>query len=293
MLWGILLLCALVLTEGSWQAKQLFHEVYGQKLAAAKTPQAKTALAKELLELARKETDLEAKRIELQTAKRLAIEAEAAALALDVVRAWVEAFPETSLSQAELLERAELLWKEAEAKKGMEKLAWQVDAIELWLQSRASGQLTSVIWANRIATITNPTNIVMHVRDASWTGQIKFSEQLDAIINWVDPQDTIRYTCQLTPGKYVVSVEYAADHLSAYASLFELRFASSERSQPVALRFQLVNTGQWPTYRTIQVGRVQIRTPGTYTVHLVVLAKRPPDPRMGIISLRRIRLDRE
>lgn len=150
MSWAVLLSCALVVMEGASQAEKLFQEVYGPKLAAAKTPQTKTALAKELLELARKETDPEAKRIELQTAKRLAIEAQAAALALDVVRAWVEAFPETSLSQAELLERAELLWKEAEAKKGTERLAWQTDAIEMWLQSRTTSGLLLRQWESRI-----------------------------------------------------------------------------------------------------------------------------------------------
>lgn len=155
MVWQVILCGLLTLTEsGDWsaiiKAQQLFHEVYGKKIEAAKTPEAKAALAKELLELAKKETDQLAKRVELEEAKRLAIEAEAAALAFDIVRAWVETFPETSLSQTELLERAELLWKEAETKKGIEKLSWQTDAIEMWLQSRTTSGLLSRQWEARI-----------------------------------------------------------------------------------------------------------------------------------------------
>jgi len=154
MLWIVLCVTLAVVESGDWsaiiKAQQLFHEVYGKKMEAAKTPEAKAALAKELLELAKKETDQLAKRVELEEAKRLAIEAEAAALAFDIVRAWVETFPETSLSQTELLERAELLWKEAETKKGIEKLSWQTDAIEMWLQSRTTSGLLSRQWEARI-----------------------------------------------------------------------------------------------------------------------------------------------
>jgi len=45
MSWAVLLSCALVVMEGASQAEKLFQEVYGQKLAAAKTPEAKAALA--------------------------------------------------------------------------------------------------------------------------------------------------------------------------------------------------------------------------------------------------------
>ncbi len=75
MVWQVILCGLLAVSEsGDWsaiiKAQQLFHEVYGKKIEAAKTPEAKAALAKELLELAKKETDQLAKRVELEQAKK-------------------------------------------------------------------------------------------------------------------------------------------------------------------------------------------------------------------------------
>ncbi|MEM4204182.1 MAG: RICIN domain-containing protein, partial [Candidatus Methanomethylicaceae archaeon] len=158
MVWQVILCGLLAISEsGDWssflKAEQLFYEVYGKKIEAAKTPEAKAALAKELLELAKKETDQLAKRVELEQAKRLAVEAEAVALAVDIVRTFIEAFPETTKNPETLIDRAEELWKEGESKQWPGSFTWHLDAIELFLKAAPQSPLISQKWEQRISEL--------------------------------------------------------------------------------------------------------------------------------------------
>lgn len=285
MSWTVLVGAALLLQEAS-QVERLFQEVYGEKLAAAKTPQAKTALAKELLDLAKKETDTEAKRMELQTAKRLAIEAEAPGLALDIVRAWVDAFPETSLNQSELLERAELLWKEAEAKRGIEKLAWRTDAVEMWFQSKTTSGLVHQKWLYRIGLVAG--TIVLQAKDARLTGPVNYVRHVDSIGDWTDPSAFVEWDTWLEQGTWTIEVTYALGYDKPSALVGISLLASDGKILGKPITFVVRPTGPGFVFRSERVGLVRIARSGIVTIRLHVVQKFPHA--IHVIQLRNITL---
>lgn len=152
MVWQVILCGLLTLTEsGDWsaiiKAQQLFHEVYGKKIEAAKTPEAKAALAKELLELAKKETDQLAKRVELEEAKKLTMESGNRFLAIEAIRQLVTVIPCPD-DISDPCATAEDLWDQAtQSNTVFDKL----DAIQMWFYAPSQSALITSKWEKRIS----------------------------------------------------------------------------------------------------------------------------------------------
>lgn len=294
MIWQVIFCAILVISQSDEQsslltAEELFRDVYGKKIEAAKTPEAKAALARELLDLARKETDQHAKRLELEYAKRLAVDGRDYDLLIAVVKE-MALLPRENLPQAPL-EEAERLWRQAEKN---QSLSLKIEAIELVFRAQPQG-IYQKIWQDRIASLVSETSVVLYAKDAELCGlRIRYDPGLDGILDWVRTEDYLVWNTRIAPGRYVILCEYAADHASAFASLFCLSVVTDKGSRPIAeLRFRLVNTGQWPTYREVRIGEIVIKSARDCQVVLQVLQKVPQDPRMGIISLRSLRFVRK
>ncbi|MBC7077521.1 MAG: hypothetical protein H5T92_04355 [Synergistales bacterium] len=266
--------------------------MYGKKIEAAKTPEAKAALARELLELAKKETDQAAKRVELEEAKRLAVEAQDNSLLVVVVKE-IASLPRENLPDSPL-DEAERLWRQSETSTSEQSLALKIEAIELVFRAQPHG-LHERIWNDRIASLVSESGVVLLAKEAELSGlRIRYDSRLDGILDWVRPEDYLVWKTRIVPGRYVVVCEYAADHASAFASLFSLAIVTDRTSRPTAeLRFRLVNTGQWPTYREVKIGEIAIKSEAEYRIVLRILQKIPQDPNMGIISLRSLRFLRK
>jgi len=151
MVWQVILCGLLAVSEsGDWsatiKAQQLFHEVYGKKIEAAKTPEAKAALAKELLELAKKETDQLAKRVELEEAKKLAVEAGNRFLAIEAIKELVAVVPCPD-DVSDPCATAEELWNQSSQSNA---LSDRLDAIHIWLYAPPQSALVASKWEKRI-----------------------------------------------------------------------------------------------------------------------------------------------
>ena len=124
------------------KAEKLVQEAFGQDILQAKLPKQKADLAREILKVAREEQDPVARFAALEAAKRLAIQAQEARLAWEIVREMVERFqPSEEMSPAERLAEADRLWQQAEGLSGAAKLAKQLEAAEryLYLAPTATG----------------------------------------------------------------------------------------------------------------------------------------------------------
>jgi len=290
MVWQVILCGLLAVSEsGDWsapiRAQQLFHEVYGKRIEAAKTPEAKAVLAKEILELAKKEADQTAKLVELENAKNLAIDANAAALAVEITKELAQ-LSKDDLSDDPLTE-AERLWADAHT------LSDKLKAIELYFRSRSHG-ITDVLWTRRIDSVATNGGLVLYANSARLIGaRIRYSGDLDGILDWVTPGDYIEWDTDVPSGTFTVVIEYAADHASAYGSLFAISVREQNSRRITSdLSFRLVNTGQWPTFARIAVGKITVKRAGPATISMRVVQKTPPVPNMGIISLRSLRFVR-
>lgn len=289
MVWQVTLCAVLVLVEsGDWsailRAQQLFHEVYGKRIEAAKTSADKSALAREILDLAKKESDSTAKMVELEQAKRLAVEANDAGLAVQVVRELAR-LPRNDLPD-DLLRHAESLWVKAQ------DLTERLDAIEFYLRSNPP-PLAQKLWEDRIADLIAYSVIELPAKEARLIGDTRMAywADLEAILYWNNPLSQIEWHANVPPGEYQVSIEYAADPPMAAASLFEVALFRNERARlPLAtVRFTLSTTGPWATFVLRQVGTLRISADGANVVKLRVVRKHPPEPlEQGLIAPRRI-----
>ncbi|MBC7077319.1 MAG: hypothetical protein H5T92_03290, partial [Synergistales bacterium] len=157
MLWIVVCAALAVVESGDWSAilrtQQLFYEVYGKRIEAAKTSAEKSALARELLDLAKKESDATAKMVELEEAKRLAVEAHDLAIAVEAVRLLAAASPKGERSDDEQLLRAEAVWQEAESKTGVEKLYKQLEALREFFRVSSPPALVTKRWEQRIEQV--------------------------------------------------------------------------------------------------------------------------------------------
>jgi hypothetical protein len=266
------------------RAQQMFHEIYGKRIEAAKTPEAKAALAKELLELARKESDLTAKLVELENARRLAIEAEDIALSVEIVRE-LATTPARDLPD-DLLSNAESLW--LKSRTWVEKL----DAIELYFRS-APSPLVKQVWDERVAQLVSHGKLEFLAKDAKLVGgsRMAYWSDLDAILYWDNPLWYIEWRRNVPPGEYTITIEYAADPPMAAGSLFEIALFRNERARvPVtSLRFVLGTTGPWATFVSREIGKVKVTGESINVVRLRVLQKNPPTPvEQGLIAPRKL-----
>lgn len=137
-------------------AQRLLEEVFGKRLAAAKTPAEKGKLAREMIEAVRGEPDEAARYAALVQARILAVEARDGRLALSAVRLLAGEFESDAgaASDAERLARADRLWAEAEKAEGKQRLEKQLEAVgEYWRANDASG-IRHTLWRKRAAAIS-------------------------------------------------------------------------------------------------------------------------------------------
>lgn len=285
-------------TEAQKQAEAVFSDVYGQKIKAAKTADDKSALARELLNVAKTESDAANKFVLLQAARKLAVEAQDGTLALEIVKACAETFATPEDGQTEvLLERAEKIWELGQSWRGESQLAARLDAVEQYWRSGNTSALIGKKWEQRIAELQGTMQVVLRAKDARLIGSTKMAywPDLDAINFWTNPAAFLEWDCRITRGNYEVSVEYAADPPMAPGSLFEVGvFRNAKARVPVlAVRFSLVATGPWATFKSQPVGVLNVREDGDVIVRLRVLLKVPREPLdQGIIAPRAVILRR-
>ncbi|MCS7306292.1 MAG: hypothetical protein NZ602_14435, partial [Thermoguttaceae bacterium] len=218
-------------------------------------------------------------------ARRLAVDALDGKLGLEIVREMVAGYdPLEAMSVKDRLAEADRLWQQAERAQGREKLAKQLEAVEQWLYCGITSGLVMKKWSERVKTVEQGFYKVLYAKDAQLLGQrITYAPQLDSILQWVNPAESLEWKDSLPRGKYEVVCEYAADSKSAYASLFALEVGDTQ-----VLKFRLKNTGQWPTFSSVSCGFIVIPKENQ-PIRLRVLQKVPPDPNMGIIALRSLR----
>jgi len=284
MLWIVLCATLAVVESGDWsatiKAQQLFHEVYGKKIEAAKTPEAKAALAKELLELAKKETDQIAKRMELEEAKQLAIAAEDAGLAIEIVRELAK-LPRDDVP-ADLLAEAERLWE------ANSTITDKLEAIELYLRADAKSPLLRKKWELRIEQIKSGGTIVLRAKDAKvHAGRAAYASQFDAICYWKDPSEWFEWETSIPSARYRLEVDYAAMGAEAASEFGVAFFRVNARKPSAVLSFSLQSTGNWREFRNRVVGIVVVPHDGEYRVEFCVLRPRSQE---GFINLRSVRL---
>jgi len=293
MVWQVILCGLLAVSEsGDWsaiiKAQQLFHEVYGKKIEAAKTPEAKTALAKELLELAKKETDQLAKRVELEEAKKLAVEAHAIAMGIDIAKE-LASIPRDDLPSDPLAE-ADALWLNAQSDED------KLHALELFFRVKEISPLVAQKWHERIDQMSNASTVILSAQTAKLFGSRLFYEKgLDAINGWELPTDYMEWSATLRGGTYVVTVSYAADPPMAPESLFGFGIFQNEKARkPISYAMsQLGPSGPWFTVIDRQFGVIKVPKDGTYVCRFYVVRKHPDKLKAGLIVLRSITLSRQ
>lgn len=294
MLWIVVCAALAVVESGDWSAilrtQQLFHEVYGKRIEAAKTSAEKSALAREILDLAKKESDSTAKMVELEEAKRLAVDAHDLAIAVEAVRLLAAAAPKGERSDDEQLRRAEAVWQEAESKTGIEKLYKQLEALQEFFRVSSPPVLVKKMWESRIEQVTSGGAIVLEARNARCVGQsIVYKPGFDLVLYWKSPQEYMEWETELEPGLYRVELHYSADAQMGFGSLMALSvFLPGARSPIASCHGTFMPTGTWGTVGSTVFSDLRITKPGKYIIRLHVVRYKPQSPGRGIISPRKI-----
>ncbi|MDZ7620185.1 MAG: RICIN domain-containing protein [Patescibacteria group bacterium] len=138
------------------EARKLVEDVYGARMAAAKTAEQKAAVAEEILAIAEKETNPANRYAGFQAVKRLAIDAEDGRLGLAVVKRFAAEFQPTLPREPNAwLPAADKAWEDAESKKGSERLAGRLDAAECYFRAGEQVQagFAGAKWKGRIAEL--------------------------------------------------------------------------------------------------------------------------------------------
>ncbi|GAB6186955.1 hypothetical protein [Thermopirellula anaerolimosa] len=295
MLWIVLCVTLAVVESGDWsaifRAQQLFHEVYGKRIEAAKTSAEKSALAREILDVAKKESDSAAKTVELEQAKRLAVEAHDLAIAIEAVRVIAAQSPKDERSDDEQLLKAEEVWQEAESKTGVDKLYTQLDALQEFFRVSSPPVLVKNRWEQRIEQVTSGGGIVLKAKDAKLVGRhLVYVSNIDRITAWSEPNEYVEWHAELRSGTYEVSIEYTGPWRGPL-SVFAVGVFRNNSRTPISARFfSLEKTETWDTAKTITVGSVRVPKSDSYTVRLWIVRKdkdiRPGYPTIDVKSIR-------
>jgi len=292
-MWILLCLALAVVESGDWsailRAQQLFHEVYGKRIESAKTAQEKSALAREILQVAREEPDATNKYVGLMQARQLAVEAQDGAVALEVVQALVTSFADEQDSDTNgLLHRAEMLWELAEKKRGPDQLSGRLDAVELYLRAGVTSPFAKKKWELRIEQIKSGGAIVLRAKDAKvHAGRAAYASQFDAICYWKDPSEWFEWETSIPSARYRLEVDYAAMGAGAASEFGVAFFRVNARKPSAVLSFSLQSTGNWREFRNRVAGIVVVPHDGEYRVEFRVLRPRSQE---GFINLRSVRL---
>lgn len=152
MQWIVLCVTLAVVESGDWsailRAQQLFHELYGKKAEAAKTPQDKVLLARAIFEYAKTESNSELRRIAAEEANRLAIEARYAQLCYEIAKLQRQSDDSDPLLVDSDCDR---LWIQAERTERLEQFDLMYESISKWLCVSSPPQLLSKKWEERTA----------------------------------------------------------------------------------------------------------------------------------------------
>ncbi|MEM4204480.1 MAG: RICIN domain-containing protein, partial [Candidatus Methanomethylicaceae archaeon] len=140
--------------SGDWssflKAEQLFYEVYGKKIEAAKTPEAKAALAREIFEYAKTETDGSLKSTALQMVRQLVIDARYGHLALELAKYQTNA--STNSEEAHTADRkGDEVWNDSlSIRDRSTRFALQLDALESWFAAQSPPSILVSKWDERL-----------------------------------------------------------------------------------------------------------------------------------------------
>lgn len=130
------------------EARKLFMEAYGARIASARSRQAKVMLIRELLDVARREQDVEVRRIELECAEKLSLEVGNLYLAVEVIREKAHLPCEDSRSPEELKAEAERIWASKVPESRL--IPHRLEGLALWFRSRSDNSLEILKWEERI-----------------------------------------------------------------------------------------------------------------------------------------------
>lgn len=272
-------------------AGRLLEEVFGKRLAAAKTPADKGKLAREIIEAVRNEPDAAARYVAWSQARILAVEARDGRLALSAVRLLAGQFESDAgpAADAERLARADRLWAEADKAEGRQRLDKQLEAVgEYWRAAPQSG-LVARKWDARIETVSRFGKIIFHARDVTVRGQtLRYDEKQNAVCDWGNPTDWMEWSGNLETGEFTVEIEYSARG-NGGGHLFAVVVVPDGSKKPSgAIEFELESTGGWDSYKTKSVGVITIRQSGPSTVRIGALRKIRGDVESYLANIRQV-----
>lgn len=278
-------------TQACESAERLIQEIYGEQLEAARAPEQKAKLAREVLQVAREEPDPANKYVGLQTARRLATEALDGELALEAVQAQVATFVgELDGDTERALRRAELLWDSADNKRGREQLERRLEAVEYWLRAESESKLLQKKWEGRIEQIRGGGVVVLAAKDARLVGdELTYSEQHETILGWHNPAHFVEWEVSLKPGKYRFNLEYSGEGPGP-ESLFVVQILPQRGKTPIWQNALVLGpTGSWDQFRSRDIGTAAIRFENDFRIRFSV--RRPSRAnRMGLAIIKHMQI---
>ncbi|MEN6493485.1 MAG: hypothetical protein ABFD16_04265 [Thermoguttaceae bacterium] len=298
-MWTAILVCfmALPVPDATAQARaeQLAKQVYGKRIQDAKTPEEKAKLAGEIHRVATEETDPANKYVSLQMAKRLAVEVGNGGLGLEIVQTLVAAFDlAESQSPETLLATADMLWDEADKKKGADKLAGQLAAVEFRLRAGTGSPLVAAKWQPRMEQIkATSSELVLQARDTKVVGtEMLYLKRIDCTCNWHDPREYVEWRATLQAGTYDTKLKYSSRGAGG-GYQFAVSVFRGRAPRPVATATFVVSaTGGWEDFSETPAGRLIVREDGDYAIRIQAIKKIRTDQSKGLLNIRSLRLEK-
>ncbi|GMV35954.1 MAG: hypothetical protein AMXMBFR61_04620 [Fimbriimonadales bacterium] len=145
-------------------------------------------------------------------------------------------------------------------------------------------ELAGPVVVEAVPILQRPSGVVtLRAAEAEILGDTARYEKGDGKDNigfWTSEKDSVRWAFELRrPGRYTVDVLYACEDGSA-GSEFEVRVGTA------AVRGRVAGTGGWAAFRTLTLGELELRTPGTLTLEVRPLSK----PGAAVLNLQLVRL---
>jgi|GEM_PF-2990072 hypothetical protein len=274
------------------RAEKIVEEVFGRDIAKAKSAPEKAALGQELLKAVREEQDMAVRFAGLQTARRLAIEAQDSKLGLEIVREIVKNFePSEEISTTDWLAEADRLWESSQKAQGRERLSKQLEAVEYWLYSDIKTSLVAKKWEGRIRELqADLALITLHWKDALLRGEhLKYDIGQDSISGWCFPQEYIEWPVDLAAKTYDVALLYSSrGNAGGYLMAISL-FAPTNPYRPLTtLSTELISTGGWKNYAEKSFGIIRVSRPGRYILRLHAIRRLQPDFEPCLVNVRAV-----
>lgn len=251
-------------------AQRLFDEVFAAKLSAARTPQEKVKLARDILDTASSERDDAARYVAWRQARALAVEARDGALGLQTARLLAGQFESDAgpAADAERLARADRLWAEAERAEGKPRLERQLEAVgEYWRAAPQSG-LVARKWDARIESVAAFGKIVLAAKDAKCVGTLRYTEEHDSIGWWDKATDFVEWSLPLSRGEYAVTITYANGQ-TGKGGIIGVSVCLASQQKPFKTLAAEVRPTLPPggfTFADVEAGRIAVPKDGDYRI---------------------------